>query len=298
MSTTKLDSLTVPQLGEDIHAALKLWHKDESDASPLHYLYLYRVARRKASSNRQATNEVLNQGLAKLATQYPDAAAVLRLRFLDRKLAHGVANQLNVAESTVYGLQRDAIDRLAETVLVLEQQARVMQQSRLAGRLEPPSYLQLVGVESHLEQLTATLLGGDPPWLISIEGIGGIGKTALADALVRHLIAQAAFDDFGWVTARQVSFLGGGIRPVAKPALTSDALIEALLAQLVEDLPRTSVLSPQQALDILRGRLRQPHLIVIDNLGDDPGRREPAAGAAVSSWAQQVCANVSSQSVL
>ena len=84
--------------------------------------------------------------------------------------------------------------------------------------------------------------------------------------LVRHLIALAAFDDFGWVTARQMAFLGGGIRPVAQPALTSDALIEALLAQLVEDLPFAGALSPQQALVALQDRLQQPHLIVIDNL--------------------------------
>lgn len=266
MPSSTIDALTIQRLGDDLHAALRLWHKDESDASPLQHLFLYRVARRKASTNRQATNEVLNEALTSLATQYPEAATVLRLRFLDHKLVHGVANQLNVADSTVYKLQRDAIDSLAEIVLAQEKEAQARQQAKLAARLEPPAYVELVGVESHIEQLTTALLAEGPPWLLSIEGIGGIGKTALADALVRHLLAQAAFDDFAWVTARQVSFLGGGIRPVTKPALTSDALIAALLAQLMPDLPRTSVLSPQQALDTLRDRLRQPHLMVVDNL--------------------------------
>ncbi len=255
-----------PPFRDAVHAALRLWHKDDDDHSPLDSLFLYRLRRRRAASNHQATNEVLYEGLESLALRYPASAAVLRMRFLDHQLAHAVANQLNVAESTVYATQKDALDRLADTLLTLDQQARATRQSKVEGRLEPLSFGDLVGIDGHVASLSKTLLTEGPPFLLALEGIGGIGKSALADALLRHALSYATFDDFGWVTARQVSFLGGGIRPVAKPALTAEALIEALLAQLTADEPLPGALTPPQALEALQARLQQPHLIVVDNL--------------------------------
>jgi hypothetical protein len=204
--------------------------------------------------------------LESLALRFPDSATVLRLRFLDHQLAHGVANQLNVAESTVYALQKDALDRLADTLLMLDQQARATRRNKVEGRLEPPNHGELVGVDGHVESLSKTLLTSGPPFMIALEGLGGIGKSALADALLRRVLSYATFDDFGWVTARQVSFLGGGIRPVAKPALTAEALIETLLTQLTADDLLPGALTPPQALEALQARLQQPHLIVVDNL--------------------------------
>jgi hypothetical protein len=99
---------------------------------------------------------------------------------------------------------------------------------------------------------------------VLLEGLGGVGKTALADALVRRLVSQAAFDDFGWVTARRMAFSDQAALLRARPTMTD--LMEALLAQLAEDAPPTRIRSLQQTLSLLRDRLHRPHLIVIDNL--------------------------------
>jgi len=39
-------------------------------------------------------------------------------------------------------------------------------------------------------------------WVIAIEGLGGIGKTALADAVVRQLIETQSYDEIAWVSAQ------------------------------------------------------------------------------------------------
>lgn len=71
----------------------------------------------------------------------------------------------------------------------------------------------------------------DAGWLIAVEGMGGIGKTALADKLVRDQIAANQWEEVAWVTARQtVMNLGGGIKAVERPALTVEALVEQLTA--------------------------------------------------------------------
>jgi transcriptional regulator with XRE-family HTH domain len=142
-------------------------------------------------------------------------------------------------------------------------------QAVLEERLEKPTYTQLIGVEDHLDSLLRVLASPEPPWLISIEGFGGLGKTCLAHALSRRVIQQRLFDDFGWVSARQYVFhLGEGIKPVGLPAvLTVESLVEKLVAQLMPDTPRSDTLFAQQAQAILKTRLKRiPHLIVIDNL--------------------------------
>jgi transcriptional regulator with XRE-family HTH domain len=142
-------------------------------------------------------------------------------------------------------------------------------QSALEERLEKPSYTQLIGVEDHLDSLLRILASPGPPWLISIEGYGGLGKTSLAHALSRQVIQQRLFTDFGWVSARQYAFDSrAGIKPVGLPAaLTVESLVEKLMAQLMPDTPRSDTLFAQQAQAILKTRLKRiSHLIVIDNL--------------------------------
>ena len=93
---------------------------------------------------------------------------------------------------------------------------------------------------AHQVRLAALLTAPEPPWIILLEGMGGIGKTSLADALVRDLLETAHFADVGWVTARQQLFnLGGSLKPVVTPALTAAALVDALLVQLIAELPHS-----------------------------------------------------------
>jgi transcriptional regulator with XRE-family HTH domain len=139
----------------------------------------------------------------------------------------------------------------------------------LEGRLEKPTYTRLIGVEDHLDSLLRILASPEPPWLISIEGYGGLGKTSLAHALSRQVIQQRLFADFGWVSARQYIFDSRtGIKPVGLPAaLTVESLVEKLVAQLMPDTPRSDTLFAQESQALLKMRLKQiPHLIVIDNL--------------------------------
>jgi hypothetical protein len=127
----------------------------------------------------------------------------------------------------------------------------------------------LIGVEGHLDSLLRILISPEPPWLISIEGYGGLGKTSLAHALSRQVIQQRLFVDFGWVSARQYIFDSrAGIKPVGLPAaLTVESLVEKLVAQLMPDTPRSDTLFAQESQALLKMRLKQiPHLIVIDNL--------------------------------
>ncbi|PKO23778.1 MAG: hypothetical protein CVU38_02220 [Chloroflexi bacterium HGW-Chloroflexi-1] len=252
-----------------MHKAIQLWHKDPSFGSPLAHLTLVRREQAAGNNIRRATNAVILTALKTLAADREGDAALLRTRFLDCTAVYTVANERNVAEVTIYKMQRRAIGHLAETLFALEQKSVAERQATLATRLPPATYSHLAGIEPHLRCLSDVLLAPQAPWLVSIEGLGGIGKTALAHQLVSQLAGRAdAFLDFGWVSAQQRTLqLDGSLRSIADPALTSDALVEALLTQLTAGSATPAPLLADRARQAVRARLHAtPHLVVVDNL--------------------------------
>lgn len=266
---TQQESSQFPTLVDDLKDALKQWQGEANRERPLRYLYLFRQIERQGHDNlRRVTNHLLAGAIEILKQTHETDAKLLQMRFLDLWPIHRLAHHFNVAESTVFTMQREAIERLADTVRHMELQASAAQKVLLRERLEAATYLNLLGVEEQIAQLKPLLTTPGPPWLIALEGIGGIGKTSLADVLLRQIIEQGAYDEIGWVSARQYSLnLGGALSVVNQPALTAEALVEKLVRQLMPAFTVPSSYSGEKLLRLLQARLKEiPHLVVIDNL--------------------------------
>ncbi|MCE7983205.1 MAG: hypothetical protein DYG89_18685 [Caldilinea sp. CFX5] len=245
------------------------WQKADNDLTPLTALWLFRQAAQAHNGDAaHALNQLLGQALAVLARTHPVHAQLLQSRLLGQEKIDMAARRLHLSLATFYRKQKEALPLLSAILTQLEAEARQQYADRMMQRLEPPTYGQLIGNEDALQRLTSLLLTNDAPWLLAITGIGGIGKTALADQVLRRLIATAVWDEIGWVTARQTVFnAGGAITPLPSPALTTHALVAALTNQLLGDdaqrVPRTS----DETLALLTQQLKsRPHLVVIDNL--------------------------------
>jgi len=267
-----MDQAHLPEpagLYEAVRQVLRQWHGDNNSASPIAHFYLFRKAQRAGhTSIRRVTNQVLLDAIEQLQQTHERDVELLQRRFLDGLPIQRLARDFNVAESTIFAMQRQALERLAETLGQMEHHASTAQKALLQERLEPATYVNLIGVSEHVAQLHQLLAASGPPWLVSIEGIGGIGKTSIADALLRQLIEHGAFDEVGWVSARQARLnLGGALQAFEQPALTAETLIEQLMRQLLPDLAPPPGSPIEKSLRLLQARLKAtPHLIVIDNL--------------------------------
>ncbi len=260
---------------ENVLAALRLWHGGETNHWPLQNLRLglelsqsednySTLAEAGPAANNRA---ILSYGLEQLRIVSPEAEDLLRERFENRRDVLTVANRLNISESTLYYRQRQAISHLTEILNQQEDKASTEWRTKMNNRLSLPSYETLVGIEKAEQILKQALFDEENHFIVSIDGIGGLGKTALADYLTRLSTKTTRFDEIAWVTAKHthLSMLGRLQIESGRPALTLPLLIEELCKQfnLAANNNSTHVQRQRMLHKFLKDRRC---LIIIDNL--------------------------------
>jgi DNA polymerase III delta prime subunit len=251
-----------------VHQALRAYHTRRTDDMLVDLLLARQIkAEREVATPRLISNEILVDGLDCLKQTDEEAADLLEQRFLDQKTAREMGHSRNLSEDVIYQRQRAAIPRLAQVIWGQEMALRQRRMRRIEARLESPTYSQLFGVTEKIAEVRTQLETVSEPWLIAIEGLGGIGKTSLVDALARELACGFHFREIGWVSARRRLFrLSGDIETlVDQPALTLEELVDRLIDQF--ELAGLSRRSDAEKLAGVKGSLRsQPCLVIIDNL--------------------------------
>ena len=253
----------------EIHKVLRRLNGISLDDSVLSSWLVVRNMQRDTQSNiSSAVRQVLMDALSRLRKVNPEGSAILLRHYVDTAEVHTIAGQMSMAEGTINKKQRQAVSQLADLLWDVEMQARSDRLHRLTKRLDAPTYLRLFGVERHIEQLAKSLQVDGPPWLIAIEGIGGIGKTALADSLVRKALDDTCWDEVIWLTARQQGFSARGlVRGPHFPVLTPEALVDILCEQIHAGVTDTATLSSRDRYDLVYQRLKNGRcIVVIDNL--------------------------------
>jgi hypothetical protein len=264
-----MEPISLQRLQTDLEAALSLWHEPALAGSPLDYLSLVRLATTTPALSRRAHNQVLLEALEQLQLTKPQSTELLRLRYLEKRQVAEVALHLNIVENTFYVRKPVALRHLAEVVLEREQDHRAARRHHLEARLLPPTYGSLVGVARQVERVSAALSRPEAPWVVVVAGLGGIGKTALADRVVRLVLEAGSFGEVAWVSAGSHRLsLTGKVQVSPEAPTTIPALIESLLRQVSGAAWVTlQSLSTEEMLASLHERFKAvPHLVVIDNL--------------------------------
>jgi hypothetical protein len=149
---------------------------------------------------------------------------------------------------------------LAQTLQQLELATyRRSQRADMIRSIAPVDYEMLVGREGFHRQLQQSLLTSDSPLMISIEGLGGMGKTTLAHWLVHQLSSQKA--GILWVTIPKWEVARGGRGPDQRFS-TEDVL--RYIGNQLRPSSQPGVTFGEQMAQLQSILLHQPHWVVID----------------------------------
>lgn len=261
-------NLSLQQLYKDVHHALKHWHTlDEKSEDILADLLLVQHKRLEAklqtlAAKRLSTNQVLLDGLEQLEKQQPQAAAILKKRFHDQQTILTVSEKLGLSVDQVKHKQREALLELTTILYAMEVALRGATISRQESQLEAKSYTQLFGVSTLSDRLLALLTSETSPWVITLVGIGGIGKTSLAHFTICRAISSLYFEEVIWL---KVINPVRHSTPSPAPDHTFQQLVNQLSKKLMPALPNDTL--PSQRLQQLQQLFKnQRYLIIVDNL--------------------------------
>ncbi len=212
---------------------------------------------------------LLEDAMAQLEMEDPSLAEILRLRYWEGETLQEVGQKAHRSPASVHRDLKTGQEKLTQILWAREQEARKAFRDKQLQRLETPHYDRLFGIENSLSLLKEVLLDPEGPHILMVTGMGGIGKTSMADYLSRNLIDERAFANFGWVSLRPTISLWDD-RPFFQPLSETQVLeqiFERLGRQLLGEGAIAAPFSLQKLLERLEYHLKQSaHFIVVDNL--------------------------------
>lgn len=170
--------------------------------------------------------------------------------------------------------QRDCERQIADLRHLLEEyqaelteleEASELQRTLWPSSIPDERYYLLPGREQHLGQLLKALQDAEGPPVVVIDGLGGIGKTAIAVELARRALYQGSFEGAVGDSAKQEILVGGEIVPVGEAMLDLDRLLDAISRQLGHwEIPTLKMEEKRAAISHLLHQHR--YLVLVDNL--------------------------------
>ena len=264
--------LDLEELQDAVRTSLTNWNKiGAGGESSLEKLIIIKEKIAETDSGwdrltlQRALYGILENAISELAVQDSNGAAVLRARFFEGKITRQVATQMHASPDQVNRWQRSAINDLSLIIYEQEFGARQRVIDYLTKSLPLSSPTHLYGCDEAISEILAQLHKDDDPFVTAIIGIGGIGKTSLANAVVRQIIQTLSYDEIFWLQAS--SNFRGDFESVAEQSC------EQLLHQLAAKMGILE--SGSMELPELLGQLRkylndQSCLVVVDNLETEP----------------------------
>ncbi|KAH0870027.1 hypothetical protein HID58_077049, partial [Brassica napus] len=116
-----------------------------------------------------------------------------------RNLSIGIEGITRRMSEVVADMQSFGIKEIMNDGRSLSLKERQRVQREIRQTFPKGSEKGLVGVEESVEELVGHLVENDNIQVVSISGMGGIGKTTLARQVFHHDIVRRHFDGFAWV---------------------------------------------------------------------------------------------------
>ena len=180
---------------------------------------------------------------------------------LEEMLArYGSDQPLHLVNSVT--MEREAIAKYGKQIEALTHTASQTEKSKIFTSLPRRPYF--VGREAELNAVLQSLQPNSRTFIIGIEGIGGVGKSALAIELSYRCIETDLFEAVVWISAKESILTLHGIEPIIPEAKTLSDILITIGTSLGN--PTIGNLSIQDQIRRAYQLLaRQTTLLVLDN---------------------------------
>ncbi|MEM7291675.1 MAG: NB-ARC domain-containing protein, partial [Pseudomonadota bacterium] len=210
-----------------------------------------------AAGHRSAINQVIDEAIGRLRILDVNAANLIEWRFVDGKSVEELIDQTKGETRHVFmPKQRAALKQLATIIWNLEIAYRENERRRISQSIPQRIHSKLVGLDELVDTVVDYLVDEEYSDPVIIHGIGGIGKTTLAETAVLELIQQLAFTQVAWVTIQNSTLPNG--------TLDLDGVIEPIIEQMGREQWLTFD-GKKQKQQLTYTFNNQPYLVVLDN---------------------------------
>lgn len=269
-----------PRLLRDLRTALKRWHRPTLGDAALAD-GLADVQRRLAVEPWLTRSSALRQTIRAALVRLQDTgrtkeADLLARRYLRNESMLRLTETYNLSERSIYYRLHEAQVTLAHALWTLEQAEATAAPDVLpategsprlsrARHLPPQTYTHLFGMDQVLAQLLDYLNDREHHWVISLDGMAGLGKTAVAREAASRLAETDRFADIAWIPVRPVTYGPHGPQQPDLPALTCGQVLDTIASQLsgIDLGPLPLPAKRDRAREILYAR---PCLVVLDHM--------------------------------
>ena len=196
-------------LYKHLQACLRAWN---SSVVPVDVFQDLLILKQKTGDPQGSIREFILDQFEELEEVNQDHANLLKLRYFEGAIIKEVARELHLSKDQVNRLQRQAFQHLAEIIHQKEINKRQARLQDIEARLAAREYTQLFGIEGNKQLLKETLLHPDKYHMVALIGLGGIGKSSIADAAIRELAPEFHFNDIIWLRFPQ-SATSGPVSP-------------------------------------------------------------------------------------
>ncbi len=264
--------ISTSDLKDRVHNALRAWDKVISRKDDLlSSLVLYQDVKETSVSSassassvpmpRLKTNHVISSALLKLERQNQTFADILNNRFILSKTLGQTAELLEMTLDQIRHNQRQAIEELTAIISHDETERRKQRIHEIESKMPPSTYSALFGCDDGLDLLVSQILSAETSFVVAITGIGGIGKTALADKVTRTVVSHFRFNEIVWIRADALSLDNDSLDYSTAIDLFANEIAKSVAPEVAGNASRESRLA--RVRQVLK---EEPHLIVIDNL--------------------------------
>lgn len=232
--------------------------------------YLRSEANWSTAPNQDALNAQLAADFGDKSSRDQRAWSAVYHRYFEVRFKMRVKDLQNTAgfsEAQFLRYLRQGIAFLVDFVQQCEEDIHQMQQAvQLRSRLEAPEYQQLYGNEALRHEIIQHFRQAKGAAFVSIEGIAGIGKTAMAHAVAEAVSSAGIFKDIIWISARQGKLNDSGLlETVPNTVRKMDDVLGQLMVKL--GLSHFGNLPTETKLEKIAPALAHAaYFIVIDNL--------------------------------